>query len=550
MPKRDNTPPQGAEPSEVFVRLKPILGIKPGTYLTVIYVLAVLIALFFVLFYPGLHRRGSYLVLTGEPVRATVTVDGGFAGSTPCTVFVPMGSRSVEIAKPFYGTDARKELVAGRVFATLIVPQRRTIEYHLDLTDAQGLFAWALDDFVRNPIIPEIISKTASEVVDAYRGDIPKEIRLKLLSFLDNAMLFVTNEQQIRELVIARSAIAANGGFSTPGSLMDFVEQITQLQQNYDNFPAWTILASSREKSKQILATIWSSAYASHYLEAVNRLSLEPAPAASGGSASVSGVLLRAIPAGTLLMGRDDVESTLGKTIDQLMAHAVRVERFYMAETEVTNRQYQAFLDVVPEWRPSNRDALISTALVSDDYLATWSGDRFPAGSDDLPVTGVSWHAASAYCAWLQVSLSASRPGAIVRLPTEAEWEWAARGGRRGSPYPSGENAGQSVFFVKGISGPGRAGTSEPNGYGLRDMAGNVWEWCSDSYAPAAYLLSSLDPVVNQKLAASLPETSEKVVRGGSWNNPKELLRVYTRGSQPADWCTAQLGFRPAATIP
>jgi iron(II)-dependent oxidoreductase len=249
-------------------------------------------------------------------------------------------------------------------------------------------------------------------------------------------------------------------------------------------------------------------------------------------------------------MGRDDVESTLGKTVDQLMAHSVRVERFFMAETEVTNRQYQAFVDDVPEWKPSNRDALISTALVSDEYLATWSGDRFPAGSEGQPVTGVSWHAASAYCMWLQARLSAIRPGAIVRLPTEAEWEWAARGGMRGAPYPSGEKPGQSVFFATGISGPGRAGTSEPNGYGLRDMAGNVWEWCGDSYAPSAYLLSSLDPAVNQKLAAALPETSEKVVRGGAWNNQKELLRVYTRGSQPADWCTEQLGFRPAATTP
>jgi len=60
----------------------------------------------------------------------------------------------------------------------------------------------------------------------------------------------------------------------------------------------------------------------------------------------------------------------------------------------------------------------------------------------------------------------------------------------------------------------------------------------------------SLDPAANRLIAAALPETSEKVVRGGSWNNQKELLRVYTRGSQPADWCTAQLGFRPAATIP
>jgi formylglycine-generating enzyme required for sulfatase activity len=232
------------------------------------------------------------------------------------------------------------------------------------------------------------------------------------------------------------------------------------------------------------------------------------------------------------------------------MAHAIQIEHYYIAETEVTNRQYQLFVDAVPEWKPSNRDTLLSTGLVSDSYLATWVDDRFPAGASDVPVTGVSWHAASAYCAWLQATLTVSRPGSSVRLPTEPEWEWAARGGLRGQPYPTGDTPGRSVFFVKGIAGPGPAGSSEPNGYGLRDMSGNVWEWCADSYTPATYLLSSLDPAANRLIAAALPETSEKVVRGGSWNNRKELLRVYTRGSQPADWCTAQLGFRPAATIP
>ncbi len=66
-------------------------------------------------------------------------------------------------------------------------------------------------------------------------------------------------------------------------------------------------------------------------------------------------------------------------------------------------------------------------------------------------------------------------------------------------PYPLGEKPGAAVLSVKGITGPSRAGTSEPNGYGLRDMVGNVWEWCADSFAPAAYLLSSLDPKKNAR---------------------------------------------------
>jgi len=550
MPRREQTTPQDAELSDIVVRLKPILGVKPGLYLTVLYALAVLLALFFVLFYPGLHRRGSYLVFTGAPDRATVLIDGRYGGSTPCTLFVAKGSHRIAVTKPFYSTDERQEKVPGRIFATLLVPQRTTFDYHLGLIDAQGLFSWALDDFARNPIIPEIVSKTVAEVISSYKGDIPQSVRQELSSFINNAMYFVTTEQQNREILVALSGLAANGGFSAQGNLLGVVEQIEQLQGDYDNLASWTILTASKERSKQILATPWASAYAARYLEAIRRLSQEPAPAASGGSLGASGVILRSIPSGTLLMGRDDVESTLGRSIDQLMAHAVAVGRFFIAETEVTNRQYQAFVDAVPEWRPSNKDVLLSTSLVSDGYLAAWSGDTYPAGSADLPVTGVSWHAASAYCAWLQSKLAASHPGAVVRLPTEAEWEWAARGGLRGKPYPAGEKPGRSVFFAEGITGPSPAGTSEPNGYGLRDMSGNVWEWCADSYAPALYLLSSLDPEKNRRIAAALPEISEKVVRGGSWSNQRELLRVYTRGSQPADWCTPQLGFRPAATVP
>jgi formylglycine-generating enzyme required for sulfatase activity len=249
-------------------------------------------------------------------------------------------------------------------------------------------------------------------------------------------------------------------------------------------------------------------------------------------------------------MGRDDVESALGKSIDQFLAHPVDVGRFHLAETEVTNQQFQRFVDTVPEWKPSNRDTLVSTGLATDAYLASWVDDRHPDGAALLPVTGVSWHAASAFCAWLQADLARARPGAVVRLPTEAEWEWAARGGLRGKPWPTGTEPGRSVFFGAGIEGPAPAGTSQPNGYGLRDMAGNVWEWCADSHAPAAYLLSSLDGAEGRRLAAALPETSEKVVRGGAWNNEKESLRVYSRGSQPANWCTPYLGFRPAAILP
>ncbi len=142
--------------------------------------------------------------------------------------------------------------------------------------------------------------------------------------------------------------------------------------------------------------------------------------------------------------------------------------------------------------------------------------------------------------------VQAALPGYMARLPYESEWEWAARGGLRGMPYPLGGKPGGAVFFTQGIMGPSAAGTSEPNGYGLRDMLGNVWEWCADPFTINANLLSSLDPRKAAALERALPDAPDRAVRGGSWADQPGTDKVYTRGAQPADWCTPYLGFRVA----
>jgi len=548
MPKKDRVETH-SDDAEVSVQLKPVLGVRPGLYLSALYGLALALLVFFLLFYPGLRHRGSYLVATSFPGQATVKVDGTFAGTTPCTVFIKRGSRQIEVSRPFFSPATTTLPVKGRVFATLLVPDRKKKSFELSIADVKGLLKWAIKDFQDNPTIPEIVSEAAWGTYKTPQN------RALLYQFLNDCMYYLTSEEQLRELVLAAGRASGSGTVLAPVGLVSLVQQIVLVKQKYPNFPSWVLLGISRDNAKKLAAKPWVGQYLSDYRVAMSQYyqaSFSGSNGSQGGARGpvAQGVAFRGVPQGTLVMGNDEKIDNLGKLIDQTLPHPIAVGAFFLSETEITNRQFQLFLDESPDWLPANRASLVAKGLVSDQYLVDWTSGRVPSGREDYPVTGVSYHASAAYCEWLTRKIAPSVPGAVVRLPSEAEWEWAARGGLRGMPYPLGEKPGASVLFVKGISGPGKAGTSEPNSYGLRDMIGNVWEWCADSFAPAAFLLSSLDPAENAQLALSLPASGDHSVRGGSWNNTRDQVKVYTRGSQPADWCTPYLGFRVALSRP
>jgi formylglycine-generating enzyme required for sulfatase activity len=193
-----------------------------------------------------------------------------------------------------------------------------------------------------------------------------------------------------------------------------------------------------------------------------------------------------------------------------------------MARTEVTNRQWAAFLAAEPEWKPENRSALIEAGLADDSYMADWTG------SDDLVVTGVSWHAASAYCDWL----SAKTGGAYkATLPSEAMWEAAARAGLSDPASIYGKKA---TWSDGERSSPARAAAAGYSAVGIADLFGNVWEWTADTYRPYP------------AFAADILQGEERTVRGGSWANAPGSISLYSRGGQSASHASAFQGFRPA----
>jgi formylglycine-generating enzyme required for sulfatase activity len=224
---------------------------------------------------------------------------------------------------------------------------------------------------------------------------------------------------------------------------------------------------------------------------------------------------LLAIPEGWFLMG-----SEAGQDPERPV-HRVWVDAFALAETQVTVAAYARFLQA------TNRPA-----------PPCWSAANFH--HPEQPVVAVSWFEAAAYCEWLsQIA------GRHFRLPTEAEWERAARGGREGALFPWGDAPPQSRrgYAERWKNGPEPVRQSEPNAYGLFEMCENVHEWCSDWFDAGYY---SVSPERNPRGPAT---GQRKASRGGSWRHHVKIARCSTRSSIPPEFQYADYGFRVAGDL-
>ena len=168
--------------------------------------------------------------------------------------------------------------------------------------------------------------------------------------------------------------------------------------------------------------------------------------------------------------------------------------------------------------------------LQNGKYLETWSGGTFPEGSANHPVTYVSWYAAMAYCQWKE-----------GRLPTEAEWEYAARPKGAEGEFPWGDEApdpSRANYDPSGIGGPTAVASYPPNAKGLYDMAGNVWEYMLDEWRD-----DYTRPAVLPSGPLNLVKT-RRALRGGSWEGNSVNLRVRFRDSHPPEGAGPHVGFR------
>ena len=218
------------------------------------------------------------------------------------------------------------------------------------------------------------------------------------------------------------------------------------------------------------------------------------------------------IPGGEFRMGQADGRD------EERPVHGVSVNEFRLGRCQVTNAEYDDFC------RATGRE------------MAPFREQTLFAGAAQ-PVVGVSWFDAVAYCDWLS-----RESGMRFRLPTEAEWERAARGGLDQCLYPWGDQPvfERADYQTRWTQAPERVGTAQPNAYGLYDMCENVHEWCADWYDAGYYAVS---PVGNP---TGPPTGTRRASRGGAWRHHIKIARCAARSSIPPEFHYADYGFRVA----
>jgi formylglycine-generating enzyme len=254
------------------------------------------------------------------------------------------------------------------------------------------------------------------------------------------------------------------------------------------------------------------------------------------------------IPAGDFQMGSEDGEE------DERPVNRVSLDQFSIGVQPVTNADYMQFVRATGHRAPGVYELpLVVTAgrgereetfrQQSAPYM--WPNAEPPRERLDHPVTLVRWADATAYCSWLS-----DATGRTFRLPTEAEWEKAARGGLKGRRYPWGDRFDQTkANFLADPSQRAEHSTTPcrlypPNDYGVFDVAGNVWEWVRDWYAPDAYASSPRSNPTGPS------DGRLRIVRGGAWLVADiRMLMCSHRHKVPPDTYSYAIGFRVASSV-
>lgn len=487
------------------VRLGPLAGFEPRRWVPAAWGLGLALILFLVLLLPGFTRYGSYLVFEGRPSTAAIMVSGEYRGSTSSRLYLPAGTYTLNLQRFGFSPVELSVAVPGRRIASLIFPRVLKVSYTLEASNPEAALESALKEYAAWSRtgkssglyqIPSVLGETAQALTsvgsleealaDLTPGPDSGGNTAQKVGFARLVASLTTQSGSARDGLRA-AAFAAAGGPIGPLTVL----------------AAARTLAAALGDSRQSSSLLAAAAPSATSLSAMDSPSAGNAPFSPLGLTSVAGQAFVLFPAGP--------DEGFGS-----------VPAFGMATSEVTRRQWSAFLAENPAWRADRRDELIAAGFADSSYLAGWDGT-----ADQKPVTGVSWYAARAYCEWLSKRSGAYR----VILPSEAIWARSAAWARTDRA-----SSARSVLKASGASGPEPVKDSSQSAFALYDMLGNVWEWTDDDYLPHPGLAA-----VNFQIAGL-----DKCVRGGSWANDASSVSLDSRGGVSPDHGSEFLGFRVA----
>jgi len=417
------------------VKLKPIMGIRPGVYLTVLYSLILLAVLFFLLVFPGLVRGGALLSVKTEPMGAAVRINGVYMGTSADRIFLPKGAYTVEAVLPGFEKAGVVYEIPRRVFGSLFFPLRKKIEFSLTAADPAGAFALEAADFAAWSFGPEPTAAwqmPLSLSEGAYRTGPSGGIR----EILRAASRFTATRAGLRDLVRAK-ILLDNGGLSpSPAGLVSSVSDILLFLSENPGSAEWLAGLLPQESAALLNASDWLKnkypSFTVHTLAAAETAAVFPAQLV------LDGLRFRAVPAA-------DISNSIPGAFKFL--HDPSVGNFMICEAAVPRSLFETFISENPEWKEQQTDYY-------PEQISAYPSNTFAAET----ITGLTWYAAQAFCAWLTGRLPASLAGMEVRLPTEAEWEFAA-------------------------------------GSGILNMDGPGWEWCADPFAHLQFIKASPEAI-------------------------------------------------------
>lgn len=471
------------------VTLKPLFGIQPGIYLAVVYSVILLGLLFLLLIYPGMVKRGSLYTIQTEPSGAAIRVDEVYQGTSPCTIFISEGKRTITAVMPGFNPEERTETVRGRLFASKLVPIHKTVVLDLKAEDyllpvIEAAKSYATWTFAGEPSATYQVPLFLSEGM--YRGAYTAAkagMREDLRNLLAGTARFASTSLALKDL--SRAVFFTESAGQAPSSVSALAAVQNALSYLSDN-PGAALWLGSALPSDSVQVLTGSDWYKAS-LDKIQKIksNSKDEPVRLGNRITIGPLRFRQI----ILSDR---------------------EIFYMAEEEVGQNAWNSFIAEHPEWSKDQTNQLISKGLVGPDYLQKPDNPSYPGNA----VPGISHYAAEAFCKWLDTKV----PTALqktegetlqVRLPTENEW------------YIAASHFGNKEFD---------------------SIIGGLWEWCADPFVPYPDLSA---PEKIRKMIGS----SEYVVKGGSWANTTESIQAETRASLPPDSSTPFVGFRPVFAV-